>query len=63
MTRADRPGRASNQLLCTKAIWAGALALAVVPAGFVWLLLTTFGHDRGCPAALLLIARRQRFVE
>jgi hypothetical protein len=81
MTKADRPGRASHQVLSTKTIWAGALALAVVAVGSVWLLLANFGHDAngnrldviktagsivigtGGAAALLLTARRQRFVE
>jgi hypothetical protein len=63
MTKADPPGRASYQLLSTKAIRAGALVPAVVGAGSVWLLLTTFGHDRGGAAALLLTGRRQWFVE
>jgi hypothetical protein len=81
MSKADRPGRASYQVLSTRAIWAGALVLAVVAAGSVWLLLANFGHDTnsnrleviktagsivigtGGAAALLLTARRQRFVE
>jgi hypothetical protein len=30
MSKVDRPGRASYQVLSTKTIWAGALVLAVV---------------------------------
>jgi hypothetical protein len=41
MTNAARPGHASYQVLSTKTIWAGALVLAVVAAGTVWLLLAT----------------------
>jgi hypothetical protein len=80
MSKVDRPGRASYQVLSTKTIWAGALVLAVVAVGSVWLLLANFGHDTNSNrldviktagsivigtggAALLLIARRQRFVE
>jgi uncharacterized protein YjbI with pentapeptide repeats len=81
MSKADRPGRASYQVLSTKTIWAGVLVLTVVAAGSVWVLLANFGHDTysnrldviktagsivigtGGAAALLLTARRQRFVE
>src|SRR4030088_279192 len=81
MSKVDRPGRASYRVLSTKTIWTGALVLAVVAVGSVWLLLANFGHDTnsnrldviktagsvvigtGGAAALLLTARRQRFVE
>jgi uncharacterized protein YjbI with pentapeptide repeats len=82
MSQGGKPGRPHYRVLSTKTIWIGALIMAAVAAGSVWLLLALIGQDptknnlleiirtaativvgTGGAVALLLAARRQRFVE